>query len=95
KTTCSHTQIITLNWIISSLAWFSAFQREQFSGRDGERRKFGGRAASARALEPFTAPAYVSGVRGRTNSSLMSFVVWGIQDYLIYWEQQRVREGLI
>ena len=32
---------------------------EKFSRRDGERRRFGGRAASARALEPFTAPACV------------------------------------
>ena len=68
---------------------------EKFSRRDGERRRFGGRAASARTLEPFTAPACVDGVRGRTPFRLMSFVVWGIQDYLIYWEQQRVREGLI
>ena len=30
-----------------------------FSRRDGERRRFGGRAANARALEPFTAPACV------------------------------------
>ena len=32
---------------------------ETFSRRDGERRRFGGRAASARALEPFTVPACV------------------------------------
>ena len=46
---------------------------------------------SNRSLHP---PASNS-VRGRTNFSLMSFVVWGKQDYLIYWEQQRKREGLI
>ena len=41
------------------IAWFFPFQREKFSRRASERRRFGGRAASARALEPFTAPACV------------------------------------
>ena len=41
------------------LAWFFPFQGETFSRGASERRRFGGRAASARALEPFTAPACV------------------------------------
>ena len=40
-------------------------QREKFSRWAGERRRFGVRADSARALEPFTVPACVEGVRGR------------------------------